>query len=53
MSSRAPGPVIYVVPTAGYSSADVDGSVPDNGRKACSEAVPVEQTSWSKIKSLY
>jgi len=47
------GADIFVCPPASYSSVDVDGTFPDDGRKACSEPVPVEETTWSHLKSLY
>jgi hypothetical protein len=43
----------FNVPPAAYSSADIDGSNPDDGRKACEELVPVAEVSWGKIKSMF
>jgi hypothetical protein len=44
---------VFTVPPAAYSSADVDGSNPDNGRAACRDMVPVEQVTWGRIKSMF
>lgn len=43
---------VFTVPAGGWSSADVFGDDPADGFKACAP-VPVETTSWGRIKSLY
>jgi hypothetical protein len=46
-------PVVVDVPGAGWSSADVAGSNPSDGRRACDEAVPVESSTWGRLKAVY
>jgi hypothetical protein len=46
-------PVAVDVPGAGWSSADVAGSTPSDGRRACDEAVPVETSTWGRLKATY
>ncbi len=44
---------VYPIGGEGWSSADIAGDGAGDGRRACDEATPVQNASWSAIKSLY
>lgn len=43
----------FDIPAAGHSAADVGGDMPSNGQRTCEGTIPLEKTSWGRVKAAF
>jgi len=54
LAAPPPADTTWEIPPAWFSTADIDGLVPDDGWKSCNGfPPPVVTSSWARVKALY